>query len=208
MRGITLLVLANLAALALESFLYGVLTLLFVSTIYSLTTRRTLARQSAKHHLISPVFLALRRRISAIGNRPIPSLRRIIHLGNTTSEVASSPDVAVSSQVAKLGLLFLAVLVGDVVVGNMSNDWEYDYLRVSAPYYPQTNCTYNYGISYQDCDEQEHDFDNLAWHGNTRIESDITDWIAKMDESKESLVHSDIPVLTRNVMVENHAVTK
>jgi hypothetical protein len=50
---------ANLATLVLESFLYGLLLLLFLSTIYFLATQRTLAgtTQSARHHFTSLVFM-------------------------------------------------------------------------------------------------------------------------------------------------------
>jgi hypothetical protein len=58
MQDITILP-ANLVTLVLESFLYGFLVLLFISTVYFLATRRTLAGQSAKHHLTSLVFLTI-----------------------------------------------------------------------------------------------------------------------------------------------------
>jgi hypothetical protein len=60
MPGITILP-ANLATLIVESFLYGLLLLLFISTIYFLATRRTLAgtSQTTKHHFKSVVFLGV-----------------------------------------------------------------------------------------------------------------------------------------------------
>jgi hypothetical protein len=52
---------ANLATLVLESFLYGLLLLLFISTVYFFATRRTLAgaSQTARHHFTSLAFLGL-----------------------------------------------------------------------------------------------------------------------------------------------------
>jgi hypothetical protein len=52
---------ANLACLILESFLYGLLLLLFISTIYLLAMRRTLTgtTRTAKYHLPSLVFLGV-----------------------------------------------------------------------------------------------------------------------------------------------------
>jgi hypothetical protein len=49
---------AHLTTLIIESFLYGLLLHLFISTIYFLATQRTLAgtTHSAKHHFTSPVF--------------------------------------------------------------------------------------------------------------------------------------------------------
>ncbi|KAJ6626200.1 hypothetical protein B0H10DRAFT_2211390 [Mycena sp. CBHHK59/15] len=52
---------ASLAQLVLESNLYGILLILFVSTIYFLAVRRTLAsdRQTTKHHFTSLVFFGV-----------------------------------------------------------------------------------------------------------------------------------------------------
>lgn len=60
MPGITPLQ-ASLAQLVLESCLYGILLILFVSTVYFMVTRRTLAsdRQSTRHHFTSLVFFGL-----------------------------------------------------------------------------------------------------------------------------------------------------
>ncbi|KAJ7742989.1 hypothetical protein B0H14DRAFT_2637528 [Mycena olivaceomarginata] len=60
MPGITPLQ-ASLAQLVLESCLYGILLILFVSTVYFMATRRTLAsdRQSTRHHFTSLVFFGL-----------------------------------------------------------------------------------------------------------------------------------------------------
>jgi cell division protein FtsW (lipid II flippase) len=55
------LVPANLVTLVLESFLYGLLLILFISAVYFIATRRTLAstNQTARHHFTSLVFLGV-----------------------------------------------------------------------------------------------------------------------------------------------------
>ncbi|KAJ7306990.1 hypothetical protein DFH08DRAFT_824263 [Mycena albidolilacea] len=60
MPGITPLQ-ASLAQLVLESCLYGILLILFVSTVYFMATRRTLAsdRQSTRYHFTSSVLFGL-----------------------------------------------------------------------------------------------------------------------------------------------------
>ncbi|KAF8217357.1 hypothetical protein K438DRAFT_1926112 [Mycena galopus ATCC 62051] len=52
---------ASLAGAFLESCLFGILLVLFISTIYFMATRRTLAgsRQTAKHHFLSTVFIGV-----------------------------------------------------------------------------------------------------------------------------------------------------
>lgn len=52
---------ANLATLVLESYLHGLFSLLYISTIYFFATRRTLAgtNQTIKHHFTSVMFLGV-----------------------------------------------------------------------------------------------------------------------------------------------------
>jgi cell division protein FtsW (lipid II flippase) len=52
---------ARLTTLIIESFLYGLLLLLFISTLYFLATQRTLAgtTHSARHHFTSLVFFGV-----------------------------------------------------------------------------------------------------------------------------------------------------
>ncbi|KAJ7364712.1 hypothetical protein DFH08DRAFT_839825 [Mycena albidolilacea] len=111
---------ANLVTLVLESFLYGFLVLLFISTVYFLATRQTLAGQSAKHHLTSLVFLTIAALFTLITvhwsiviYQPFFSF---IHLGNAASEDTFYADLAQPSELAKFSLFFVAVLLGDSLV--------------------------------------------------------------------------------------------
>ncbi|KAJ7898551.1 hypothetical protein B0H14DRAFT_2674754 [Mycena olivaceomarginata] len=119
MQDITILP-ANLVTLVLESFLYGFLLLLFISTVYFLATRRTLAGQSATHHLTSLVFVtvaALFTVITAHWSIVIyQAFFSFVHLGNATSEDAFYADLAQPSELAKLTLFFVAVLLGDSLI--------------------------------------------------------------------------------------------
>ncbi|KAF7360955.1 hypothetical protein MSAN_01125600 [Mycena sanguinolenta] len=118
--GIAILVPADLVVLVLESFLYGVLVLLFVSAVHFLTTRRNFARPRAKHRLTSVVFLAVTALFVVETAHWIlivyEAFFGLIHLGNTASEVAFAADFAVPSGVAKIVFLFVAILVGDGIV--------------------------------------------------------------------------------------------
>ncbi|KAF7350182.1 hypothetical protein MVEN_01321000 [Mycena venus] len=115
-------VLDNLASLILESFLYGLLLLLFISTIYFLATRRTLAgtTQTAQHHLTSLVFLgvtALFLLVTVHWSIEIyQAFFAFIHLGSVAAEDAFYADLAQKSEVAKGALFSFAVLVGDALV--------------------------------------------------------------------------------------------
>ncbi|KAF7355986.1 hypothetical protein MVEN_00928000 [Mycena venus] len=121
MQDITILP-ANLATLVLESFLYGLLLLLFISTIYFLAMRRTLAgtTQTAKHHLTSLVFLgvtALFLLVTVHWSIVIyQAFFAFIHLGSFVAEDAFYADLAQKTEVAKAVLFFLAVLLGDALV--------------------------------------------------------------------------------------------
>ncbi|KAJ7798912.1 hypothetical protein B0H14DRAFT_2530202 [Mycena olivaceomarginata] len=111
---------ANLITLVLESFLYGFLVLLFISTVYFLATRRTLAGQSAKHHLTSLVFLTIAALFTLITVHWSIVIYQVffsfIHLGNAASEDTFYTDLAQPSELAKFSLFFVAILLGDSLV--------------------------------------------------------------------------------------------
>ncbi|KAF7360958.1 hypothetical protein MSAN_01125900 [Mycena sanguinolenta] len=127
---------ANLTTLVLETFLYGLLLLLFISAIYLLSTRRTLARQTARYHLSSLVFLAiaalflvvttasLRCQFDFANDLPSKHWSIVvyqafftwIHLGNPVSQDAFYADLAQPSEIAKIVLTVIAVLLGDAIV--------------------------------------------------------------------------------------------
>ncbi|KAF7360963.1 hypothetical protein MSAN_01126400 [Mycena sanguinolenta] len=117
MPGITVLS-ANLATSILESFLYGLTVLLFISTVYFLSTRRTLARQTAKYHLASVVFLGLASLFLTVTAHwsivVYQTFFAFIHLGDAA--IAFYRDLAQPSQVAKLLCFFVAVTLGDALV--------------------------------------------------------------------------------------------
>ncbi|KAF8181177.1 hypothetical protein K438DRAFT_1188646 [Mycena galopus ATCC 62051] len=119
MQGITIIP-ANLATLVLESFLYGLLMLLYISTVYFLTTRRTLAGKTTKHHLTSLVFLgvtALFLTVTVHWSLVVyQAFFAFIHLSNTVSEDAFYADLAQPSEVAKIFFFFIAILLGDSLV--------------------------------------------------------------------------------------------
>ncbi|KAJ7912415.1 hypothetical protein B0H13DRAFT_2271621 [Mycena leptocephala] len=123
---------ANLATLVLESFLYGLLLLLFISTVYFFATRRTLAgaSQTARHHFTSLVFLGLAALfLVATVHWSIviyQAFFAFIHLGTISAEDAFYADLAQPSEVAKEILFFVAVLLGDALV------------RLSRSMFPET----------------------------------------------------------------------
>ncbi|KAF7365886.1 hypothetical protein MVEN_00463600 [Mycena venus] len=113
---------ANLASLVLEGFFYGLLLLLFVSTIYFLAMRRTLAgtTQTAKHHLTSLVFLgvtALFLLVTVHWSFEIyQAFFAFIHLGSAAAEDTFYADIAQEAEVVKAVLFCLSVLLGDALV--------------------------------------------------------------------------------------------
>ncbi|KAJ7138223.1 hypothetical protein C8R44DRAFT_868541 [Mycena epipterygia] len=121
MPGITVLP-ANLAALVLESCLYGILLLLFISTLYFLASRRTLAghNQPTKHHFTSLPFLgvtALFLVITAHWSLAIyQSFFSFINLGSADAESAFYTDLSQSSEIAKYALVFTSILLGEFLV--------------------------------------------------------------------------------------------
>ncbi|KAF7355980.1 Aminotran-5 domain-containing protein [Mycena venus] len=113
---------ANLATLVLESFLYGLLLLLFISTIYFLATRRTLAgtTQTAKHHLTSLVFLGVTTLFILVtvywSIEIYQAFFAFIHLGSVAAKDAFYADLSQKTEVAKAVLFCLAILFGDALV--------------------------------------------------------------------------------------------
>ncbi|KAJ6453954.1 hypothetical protein C8R45DRAFT_1222996 [Mycena sanguinolenta] len=111
---------ANLVTLVLESFLYGFLVLLFISTVYFLSTRKTLARQSASYHLTSVVFLGLVTLFLVVTTHWSIVIYQAffawIHLGNAASEHAFYADLSHPAEVAKVILFCIAVFLGDALV--------------------------------------------------------------------------------------------
>ncbi|KAJ7485084.1 hypothetical protein B0H11DRAFT_2018081 [Mycena galericulata] len=116
---------ANLATLVLESCLYGILLLLFISTVYFLATRRTLAgmgsaHTSRKHHFTSLVFIGVATLFLVVTAHWILDIYQaffaFIHLGSATAEDTFYADLAQPSEVAKTVLFSVAVLIGDALV--------------------------------------------------------------------------------------------
>ncbi|KAJ7114664.1 hypothetical protein C8R43DRAFT_961275 [Mycena crocata] len=131
---------ANLATLVLESCLYGILVLLFISTVYFLATRRTLAgkNQTPKHHLTSPVFLGVanlflvvtivRFFTTGIGLKLIlngtkhwsvvvyQAFHAFITLGNSVAADRFYADLSQPSELFKSVVFYVAVVLGDTLV--------------------------------------------------------------------------------------------
>ncbi|KAJ7097135.1 hypothetical protein B0H15DRAFT_32432 [Mycena belliarum] len=123
MPDITLLP-ANLTALILESCLYGILLLLFLSTISVLATRRTMAvagdNRAKRRDFTSRVFLGVAGLFIIItvhwGIVIYRAFFAFTQLGNATSEFGFYGDPTQPSEVAELILFFAAVLVGDALI--------------------------------------------------------------------------------------------
>jgi len=96
------------------------LVLLFISTVYFLSTRRTLARQTAKHHLTSLVFLAIAALFVVVTAHwsivVYQAFFAFIHLGNAVGENAFYADLAQPAEVTKISFFFIAVFLGDALV--------------------------------------------------------------------------------------------
>ncbi|KAJ7929726.1 hypothetical protein B0H13DRAFT_2652272 [Mycena leptocephala] len=114
---------ANLATLVLESFLYGLLLLLFLSTVYFLATQRTLAgtTHSARHHFTSLVFMGATALFLVVTAKHwsvviYQASLAFIHLGTAATEAAFYGDLAQRSEVVKLILVFIATMLGDALV--------------------------------------------------------------------------------------------
>ncbi|KAJ7242931.1 hypothetical protein C8J57DRAFT_1366529 [Mycena rebaudengoi] len=106
---------ANLTSLVLESYLYGILVILSTSTIYFFATRRTLAgkNQAPRHHFTSLVFLGIASLFLVV---TAVLFFAFIHLGTVVSEDRFYADLSQPSELAKNGLLFAAILLGDALV--------------------------------------------------------------------------------------------
>ncbi|KAJ7166887.1 hypothetical protein C8R46DRAFT_1271967 [Mycena filopes] len=121
MPGITIIP-ANLAALIFETFLYGLLCLLFLFTLYFLATRRTLAgtRHTRRHHFTSLVFIGLAASFLVVTVHwsiiVYQAFYVFIHLATVATEDAFYADLAQISEVLKVILLFIAILLGDGLV--------------------------------------------------------------------------------------------
>ncbi|KAJ7814627.1 hypothetical protein B0H14DRAFT_2850019 [Mycena olivaceomarginata] len=113
---------ANLATLVLESYLHGLFSLLYISTIYFFATRRTLAgtNQTIKHHFTSVMFLGVTALFSMVTVHWILVIYQaffaFIHLGNTSAQAAFYADFAQGPEVVKETLLFSVALLGDALV--------------------------------------------------------------------------------------------
>ncbi|KAJ6514602.1 hypothetical protein DFH09DRAFT_998839, partial [Mycena vulgaris] len=113
---------ANLATLVLESCLYGILLLLFISTIYFLATRRTLVghNQSTKHHFTSLVFLGVTSLFRVITAHWIVVIYQaffaFIHLASATAEDAFYADLSQQSEIIKVILFSSSILIGDSLI--------------------------------------------------------------------------------------------
>ncbi|KAJ7617348.1 hypothetical protein FB45DRAFT_1104734 [Roridomyces roridus] len=117
---------ANFIALLLDTFLFGIVLLLFISDIYFLATQRTLAGKirPRKHHFTSLVFICVAFLFLIITTHWALSVYQgyfaLIRLGSGASAQAFYGDVSQPSQIAKTVLLLFSVLVGDSLAVDFS----------------------------------------------------------------------------------------
>ncbi|KAF7353312.1 hypothetical protein MSAN_01519200 [Mycena sanguinolenta] len=113
---------AGLPSLVLESCLYGIALILFISTIYFIATRRTLAgnRQTVKHHFISPVFVGATVLFLAATAHWIVEIYLTFHLFShfrgAIPEQAFYTSPTHGTDMAEAALVFIAIVVGDSLV--------------------------------------------------------------------------------------------
>ncbi|KAJ7509511.1 hypothetical protein B0H11DRAFT_1251332 [Mycena galericulata] len=113
---------ANLTTLVLESCLYGILLILFISTIYFLATRRTLAgnHQTSRHHFTSLVFLGVTALFLVITVHwsivIYQAFFAFVHLGSAIAEDTFYANLSQRSEILKTALVLTAVLLGDSLV--------------------------------------------------------------------------------------------
>ncbi|KAJ7181222.1 hypothetical protein C8R46DRAFT_599187 [Mycena filopes] len=113
---------ANLAALVVDTFLYGLFFLLFLLTVYFLAARRTLAgtRHTRRHHFTSLVFMGLATLFLVVTVHwsivIYQAFYVFIHLATIATEDAFYADLGQMSEVLKVILLFIAILLGDGLV--------------------------------------------------------------------------------------------
>ncbi|KAJ7641606.1 hypothetical protein FB45DRAFT_900610 [Roridomyces roridus] len=113
---------ANLVTLILESFLYGIVLLLFISTIYFLASRRTLAgkSQTATHHFASLAFIGVTALFLVVTVHwtlvTYQAFLAFIHLGDKAGEDTFYADLSQLIEVAKVALFSVTILIGDSLV--------------------------------------------------------------------------------------------
>ncbi|KAJ7131239.1 hypothetical protein C8R44DRAFT_774543 [Mycena epipterygia] len=113
---------ANLTTLVLESCLYGIILLLFISTVYFLATRRTLSghNQTARHQFMSLVFLGVTSLFLIITVHWVIVIYQaffaFIHLGNPVAEDAFYADLGQRAEIVKFVFFSISVLLGDSLV--------------------------------------------------------------------------------------------
>ncbi|KAJ7625837.1 hypothetical protein FB45DRAFT_1030165 [Roridomyces roridus] len=116
------LVPANFISHVLDSFLYGIVVLLFIADVYFLATRRTLAGDSRpmRHHFTSLIFLGVTLLFLIITIHWVLVVYQayfaFIHLGDAASERTFYGDLSQPSAIAKESMLFLSILLGDILV--------------------------------------------------------------------------------------------
>ncbi|KAJ7166935.1 hypothetical protein C8R46DRAFT_267886 [Mycena filopes] len=122
MPDITIIPAANLTVLVFATFLYGLLFLLFLLTVYFLATRRTLAgiRHTRRHHFTSLAFIGLATLFLVVTVHwsliVYQAFYAFIHLATITAEDAFYTDLRQKSEVAKGIFYALAVLLGEGLV--------------------------------------------------------------------------------------------
>ncbi|KAJ6464458.1 hypothetical protein C8R45DRAFT_500209 [Mycena sanguinolenta] len=110
---------AGLPSLVLESCLYGIALILFISTIYFIATRRTLAsnRQTVKHHFLSPVFVGAMILFLAATAHWIVEIYLTFSLfsqfNGAIPKQAFYASPTHGTDIVEAALLFTAILVGD-----------------------------------------------------------------------------------------------
>ncbi|KAF7353309.1 hypothetical protein MSAN_01518900 [Mycena sanguinolenta] len=110
---------AALPSLVFESCLYGIALILFISTVYFIATRRTLAsrRQTVKHHFISPVFVGATVLLLAATAHWIVEIYTVFyflsHFKGAVPEQAFYASPTYGVDIVEATLIFIAILVGD-----------------------------------------------------------------------------------------------
>ncbi|KAJ7257781.1 hypothetical protein C8J57DRAFT_1342754 [Mycena rebaudengoi] len=113
---------ANLATLVLVSCFYGILLLLFISTVYFLATRRTLAgkTQSPKHHFKSLLFGGIASLFVVVTIHWIiviyQAFHAFIYLDTAAAADEFYADLSQPSELLKSGVFYIAVVLGDSLV--------------------------------------------------------------------------------------------
>ncbi|KAJ6471480.1 hypothetical protein C8R45DRAFT_1014499 [Mycena sanguinolenta] len=122
MQDISTIVSANLATIILQSFLYGFLVLLFIVTIYFLATRRTLGGTSRtiRRNFTSPVFLGVTALFLATTTYwcivIYQAFFAFLQLGTLATEDAFYKDIGQPTEMTKMFITYLSVLLADGLV--------------------------------------------------------------------------------------------